>query len=178
MKRTLLLNSDWSPLNFVSGFRALNLLNRGRAEVIFLDERPSLWDEKVSTPTTAYDLPATLRLVERVNKRYNASPRFRKWALFNRDNWQCQYCSIQLEWSTITIDHVTPSSRGGTTSWRNCVASCKKCNMKKGSRLPTEAGMQLNRLPVEPKLIHFWEVRRNSWHPDWHFFFASDGGRT
>jgi 5-methylcytosine-specific restriction endonuclease McrA len=177
MKRVLLLNSDWSPLNFVSGFRALNLLFKGRAEVITLGEKPSFWEEKLTTPTKSYDIPATLRLVERVNRRYTA-PRFRKWVLFNRDSWQCQYCGVKLDWHSITIDHVLPRSRGGPTNWKNCVAACKKCNLKKGSRLLPETGMQLKKNPAEPKVSHFWEMGHSPWHPDWEMFFGSDTYRT
>ena len=170
MKKALLLNSDWSPLNFVSGVRALNLLIRGRAEVITLGERPSFWDDKLTTTTQSFDVPATLRLVERVNRRYSTSPKFRKWALFNRDGWQCQYCGLSLSGDNITIDHVLPRSRGGPTTWRNCVASCKRCNIRKGSMLPNEAGMQLRKSPSEPKMFHFWESGQSGWHPDWRFF--------
>ena len=177
MKKVLLLNSDWSPLNFVSGVRALNLLFKGRAEVITLGEKPSLWDDTLTTTSRSYEVPATVRLVERVNRKYTTAPRFRKWALFNRDGWQCQYCGVKLDGSSITIDHVTPRSRGGPTSWRNCVASCKRCNLKKGSRSLAETGMQLRKNPTEPKMVHFWDMGRHTWHPDWFFFFSSDSYR-
>lgn len=175
MKNALLLNADWSPLNFITGFRALNLLFKCRAEIISMGDRYSTWDEKVTTASRSYELPATLRLVHRVNRRYTA-PRFRKKVLFNRDNWQCQYCDVKLDRCNITIDHVIPRSRGGETSWRNCVTSCKKCNYKKGSRMLSEIDMKLIRLPVEPKVVHFWEYQgRSHWHPDWsHFFNRSD----
>ena len=173
MKKVLLLNSDWSPLNFVSGTRALSLLMRGRAEVISSGDGPSLWEESLSTPNRSYQLPATVRLFERVNRRYTA-PRFKKRVLFNRDNWQCQYCGVKLDWSSITIDHVVPRCRGGSTSWKNCVASCLRCNMKKGSRMLPDTGMQLHKSPSEPKITHYWEFsQRTNWHTDWDLFFTS-----
>lgn len=172
MKKTLLLNADWSPLNFVSPMRALGLLFKGRAEIIHMGDRKSSWDELMSSPTKSFEMPATLRLLERVNRKYTA-PRFRKWVLFNRDDWQCQYCSVKLDWSSITIDHVTPRAQGGATSWKNCVASCKKCNWKKGSSSLIEAGMQLKKNPAEPKVIHFWDFGSHAnWHPDWSLFFG------
>lgn len=174
MRRTLLLNTDWSPLNFVTPVRALNLLMKGRAEIISMGERQSLWDESMTTSTRSFEMPATLRLLERVNRKIS-SPRFRKWVLFNRDGWTCQYCGINLDWQTITIDHVIPRSRGGLTTWKNCVASCKKCNWKKGSRTLFESGLNLRRPPGEPRVIHYWEVSQStSWHPDWTTFFPSD----
>lgn len=177
MKKTLLLNADWSPLNFVSPFRALHLLMCGRAELISFDDRQSCWDEKINSVSVSFQMPATLRLLQRISRRYN-TPRFRKKVLFNRDGWQCQYCGIRLDWGSVTIDHVTPKARGGTTSWKNCVAACKKCNIKKGCKTPVEAGMNLLKPPVDPKILHFWEwdlVGHGQdsllWHPDWEMFF-------
>lgn len=174
MKRALLLNSDWSPLSFVSPPRALKLMLSGRAELIYTGEKPSLWDDVYTTPTTSYGLPATLRLLQRVNRRHTAT-RFRKKVLFNRDDWQCQYCGVYLGQRQVTVDHVTPKSRGGVTSWKNCVTSCLPCNLKKGSKILADADMSLRRPPGEPKMSHFWCVDRTTgWHPDWSFFLGED----
>lgn len=170
--RALILNSDWTPLNFVSSIRALNLLFKGRAEIIEVDG-PSIWEEGIRTSTKSFQAPATIRLLSRVKQRWT-TPRFRKVALFNRDDWRCQYCGIFLEKSTISIDHVIPRCRGGETSWKNCVSSCMKCNVKKGSKTPAEAGMRLIKLPIDPQIKHFWETRTIKWHPDWRFFFEHD----
>ena len=51
----------------------------------------------------------------------------------------------------LTVDHVLPKSRGGKKSWTNLVASCKKCNQKKGCRTPSECGMIPIRQPTRPK---------------------------
>lgn len=178
MRRTLLLNADWSPLNFVSYSRAINLLLKGRAEVVSMGEGPSVWDERVNSPSKSFVLPATLRLLERVNRRHMA-PRFRKWVMFNRDGWSCQYCGVKLDWSTVTIDHVTPRSAGGPTNWRNCVSSCKKCNWRKGSRSLSESGMRLRKNPADPKVIHYWEYcNPATWHPDWKPFLDGDTYRS
>lgn len=172
MSRVLLLNADWSPLKFITDIRALNLLLKGRAEIIHLNEMPSVWDEYFNTPTTSYQVPATIRLVDRVNVSYTA-PRFRKWVLYNRDGWLCQYCKKSLNWGSVTIDHVVPKSRGGKTTWKNCVVSCKGCNRKKGPLTPHEAGMNLIKQPSEPKLFHFWDLRDTKvWHRDWGYFVS------
>lgn len=173
MNQALLLNSDWTPLNFVSSVRALSLLFKGRAELIAVGDGPSVWPEGLTTPTTCYEAPATIRLLRRIPKSWPV-PRFRKRVLFNRDGWKCQYCGTGLDWRSVTIDHVVPRAYGGATSWKNCVTSCKRCNTAKGSKTPTEAGMKLIKQPSEPNVQHFWEVHevnRKSWHPDWHIFF-------
>jgi 5-methylcytosine-specific restriction endonuclease McrA len=170
MKKVLLLNSDCTPLNFVTVVRAFNLILKGRAEVIKLGERQSSWDIKIKTTSDSFEVPATLRMVEKVNRKFGSAPKFRKRVLFNRDSWTCQYCGIKLDASNITIDHIMPRARGGQTNWRNCVTSCKKCNIKKGARLLPETGMQLRKNPIEPSMLHFWEAGVYTWHPDWSYF--------
>jgi 5-methylcytosine-specific restriction endonuclease McrA len=47
---------------------------------------------------------------------------------------------------------VLPRSRGGATTWENCVAACLPCNQRKGDRTPKEAGMRLRfGQPVQPR---------------------------
>ena len=43
-----------------------------------------------------------------------------------------------------------PRSRGGPTSWENCVAACDDCNARKADKTPREAGMKLRSTPVRP----------------------------
>ena len=174
MKKVLLLNADWTPLNFVSEIRALKLLVKGRCEVITVSEKPSIWNEKIPTPSREYDSPATLRVLDRVNRKYT-TPCFRKKVLFNRDNWQCQYCHVKLDKNSVTIDHVVPRALGGQTSWKNCVVACKKCNIKKGSKPLSESGMNLRKQPSVPSVKYYWEVgSQSSWHPDWIYFLDSN----
>jgi len=175
MPRVLLLNADWSPLQFISDIRALRLLMKGRAEVITLDETPSVWDEYYTSVSCRYQIPATIRLQLRVNVNPSVS-RFRKRILYNRDDWSCQYCDKKLNWNTVTIDHVLPKSKGGKTTWRNCVVCCKRCNRIKGSKLPQEANMKLKKQPTEPRLIHFWNLNdKHNWHNDWTTFVNPRG---
>jgi len=170
MPRVLLLNADWSPLQFITDIRALRLLMKGRAEVITLDETPSMWDEYYTTVSSNYQIPATIRLNFRVSVNPSVA-RFRKRILYNRDDWSCQYCNKKLGWSNVTIDHVVPKCRGGKTTWKNCVVCCKICNRNKGSKLLHEANMKLLKQPSEPKLIHFWNLsEKQSWHNDWTTF--------
>jgi 5-methylcytosine-specific restriction endonuclease McrA len=171
MKRALLLNADYSPLHFLSDVEAFIMVYKGIAEIVDLSGKPSIWEgEQLTSPGRTWDVPATIRVLERVHKRWKV-PRFRKKVLFNRDNWQCQYCHAPLHWSNVTIDHVQPKSRGGGTSWKNCVASCKPCNKKKANKTPVEAGMPLRKAPMEPSPLHFWDVAKgNDWHPDWEMF--------
>jgi 5-methylcytosine-specific restriction endonuclease McrA len=177
VKRALLLNSDWTPLHFISDWRAIRLLMLGRAETVvdFQTGDPSVWsDEAFTSPGPTPDaplkqvlIPATLRLHRFIHKKWKP-PRFRKKVLFNRDGWKCQYCSTKLGWHNITIDHVLPSSRGGTTTWLNCVTSCKPCNRSKADQTPDEAGMRLLKKPAIPSSLHFWDaLKTDCWNEGW-----------
>lgn len=168
MKRALLLNSDYTPLRFISDMDAITLYYKGRAEVVVGSSgRPSEWDEFFASPSTKIAVPATMRLHRRVNKRWKP-PRFRRKVLFSRDGYTCQYCGEGLSHGDITIDHVMPSSRGGQTEWLNCVSACRSCNKRKADRTPSEAEMRLLKKPSIPSALDFWNSNRSSsWHDDW-----------
>ena len=176
MKRALLLNSDYTPLHFISDWRAIRLLMNGRAHIVsnFETGVQSVWDEAFTSVSQTIYIPATLRLNKYVHKKWKA-PRFRKKVLFNRDGWKCQYCGVLLNWANITIDHVLPSSRGGATSWLNCATACRPCNRKKDDRTPEEAGMKLLKKPTNPTALHFWDaLKTDCWHDDWNSFIPRE----
>lgn len=176
MKRALLLNFNGEPLQFIDGPRAIKLMLKGRAEVASgMTGEPCFWDETIATTSSNFRLPAVLRLKYYVNKRtYKKPPRFQKKVLFNRDAWKCQYCGIELNYSAITVDHIFPASRGGTTTWKNCVAACKLCNNSKGNKTPEEAGMRLLKQPHEPTTLHYWDLNKTStWYDDWSLFVVA-----
>jgi len=176
MRRVLLLNASFEPLNFISDVRAVTLVLKNRAEVLVnMTGNRSVWPNvEFRSPSRRIQVPATIRLFERVKRRWKP-PRFRKKVLFNRDHWHCQYCGKHLKWDSATVDHVLPSSMGGATSWMNCVTSCRSCNRRKANRTPDEAGMVLARRPVSPTSMHFWNLSKsNHWHDDWEMFLERD----
>ena len=63
-----------------------------------------------------------------------------KKAVFERDAYRCRYCGSHTD---LTADHVIPESRGGPTTVENLVTACALCNLRKGARIPEEAGMKL-----------------------------------
>lgn len=169
MKRALLLNADYSPLHFISDIDAFILVYKGVAEMI------SIWEgSELTSPGRTWACPATVRLIKRVARKWKF-PRFRKKVLVNRDEMKCQYCNVNLCYDSVTIDHVKPKSRGGSTSWRNCVVSCKPCNKKKADKTPVEAGMNLKKIPIEPSAINFLHASKgNFWHDDWGMFLPKN----
>ena len=75
---------------------------------------------------------------------------FSRRNIFKRDRFTCQFCGRQPGSEELTIDHVVPRSRGGTSTWENCVLACVPCNARKANRTPEQAGMKLRRAPVRP----------------------------
>src|SRR5512143_342332 len=71
--------------------------------------------------------------------------------IYRRDRHTCQYCGVHLPPEELSVDHILPRSRGGRSTWTNCVLSCLRCNRRKSNRSVEEAGMRLIRQPVEPK---------------------------
>jgi hypothetical protein len=53
-----------------------------------------------------------------------------------QDN-KCFFCGEAATTTDSNVDHVVPLSVGGSRKYNNLVASHKKCNSNKGSRLPT-----------------------------------------
>jgi hypothetical protein len=92
-----------------------------------------------------------------VLSRYNDTPShkipFSRRAIYKRDHYTCQYCGAQPGPEELTIDHVTPKSRGGVSSWTNCCLACVPCNKRKADRTPGEAGMRLRHTPKRPQFM-------------------------
>lgn len=80
------------------------------------------------------------------------SPSFSRSVLLRRDRLMCAYCGEVCKEKDLTLDHVTPESRGGKTDWMNLVAACKFCNHRKDCRTPEEANMPLLYVPYVPNL--------------------------
>lgn len=53
-------------------------------------------------------------------------------ALVERHKNRCHYCKQRR---VLTLDHVTPVSKGGKHVEENIVPACKSCNSKKGNRI-------------------------------------------
>lgn len=49
------------------------------------------------------------------------------------DTMVCPYCMRMVALSDTNIEHVTPRSRGGTSTPDNTIRVCKKCNSLKGA---------------------------------------------
>jgi hypothetical protein len=62
-----------------------------------------------------------------------------RYEVLRRDNHTCRYCGGTAPDVTLTVDHVTPVSLGGSDDPSNLVAACKDCNAGKSSTSPDAA---------------------------------------
>lgn len=53
------------------------------------------------------------------------------WSVYKRDHYTCRYCGDDSV--PLTVDHLVLWEEGGPSTEDNLVASCKKCNSKRGN---------------------------------------------
>lgn len=164
---TLILDKIYQPIAFVSERKMIKLLYTNRVEVV------SEWDDQYFYQDLKY--PAVMILKSYIRKK-PVIPKFHRKGIFIRDGFQCQYTGEQLNSNNITIDHVIPKSRGGKTSWENCVAASFKINAFKGNRTPEEAGLKLFSKPFYPKdQLYLEYFSFETKHHDWMQYFSQYG---
>lgn len=56
-------------------------------------------------------------------------------SIYLRDGMACAYCGHGVEdGAQLTLDHLTPHSRGGGNNPTNLATCCKRCNSSRGNR--------------------------------------------
>ncbi|MFO1044190.1 MAG: HNH endonuclease [Planctomycetaceae bacterium] len=176
-RQALVLNRFWQPVGVASVARSLTLVAAERARIVDPNDFqlytwgdwarliPQENEPFVQAVTFRIRVPEVITLTE-----YDRVPTntvaFSRRNIFKRDRFTCQYCGAQPGSEELTIDHVQPRSRGGTSTWENCVLACIECNSKKADRTPIEAHMPLRKPPVRPKWQPIYarhDTRIESW---------------
>ena len=137
---TLLLNATYEPLCVVSSRRAIVLVLAAKAEAV------DVTDDEVHAERITLAVPIVVRLTRYVRVPYPVQVPLSRRAVFTRDGSTCVYCGG----SATSIDHVVPRSRGGTHTWDNVVAACRRCNHVKADRSLAEMGWSLPHPPGAP----------------------------
>ena len=167
---TLILNADASPvsllpLSTISWEESIRYLVSDKATVLeWYDDwivRSERWSTRV---------PAVMILKEFQKKKTGI--RFSKQNVFLRDRYECQYCDVEVNKKTATLDHVLPISHGGRTTWENCTTACAHCNAKKGNDKKITPRVK----PYRPTYYQLADRRKKlSWdfqHPSWEYYLA------
>ncbi len=163
----LLLNKNFYAIQITSWERAISLLYMERALVVDEDYRTydfENWLELsktiaehpagfIHTPTWRIAIPEVIAL-----KIFEKVPRcevtFTRRNIYRHYKYRCCYCGQRFPSTELNLEHILPRSRGGRTDWTNVVTSCIPCNLRKGNRLPLEAGMRLRIEPSRPQWPH------------------------
>jgi 5-methylcytosine-specific restriction endonuclease McrA len=183
----LVLNRNWQAIHVKTPADAFCMMAAGSATG--LDVRgddhivPVRWDDwlalpvreedhAVHTPRGAVRVP-TVVVACNYAKVPLCRPRFGTKGIWERDGGVCQYTGRKLAPGEGNIDHVVPRSRGGASTWDNCVLAHREVNERKADRLPNEIGLRLLRKPEIPRALPATQTIRNT-HGirDWHRFLA------
>jgi len=157
----LILNQNYQPLNVCNTRRAIILLNLGKAALM----KDGVG--QINTVSQAFNVPSIIRLYRMVTIPLH-SRRLSRIGVFVRDKHTCQYCGTYSK--TLTLDHVTPRSRGGEHDWNNVVSACTGCNHKKAGRSPIEARMKLIKEPSPPRPNPFYLIEQSTILSEWQPF--------
>jgi len=156
----LVLNKHWVPIRVTTVMDALSKMFEGHAKAVSEDYNVydfESWtalrlhekDAFVTTAKSMIRVPEVILLA-----RYGDVPKktlaFSRANIYRRDRYTCQYCGSQPGSEELTIDHVKPKSKGGVTSWTNCVLACVRCNRRKANKSPEQAGLTLRSKPIKP----------------------------
>lgn len=139
MSSVIVLNASFEPHQVVTLKHAIGMLAR---KVAVIEE--AIEGENFGP----FPRPRVLRLIRYVYAHWllGPGPRCSKEGVRRRDGFRCAYCLGPGS----TVDHILPVSRGGRTTWENCVCSCLDCNHAKDDMTPEEARMPLLFRPYNP----------------------------
>lgn len=154
MSACLLLNTDGSPismlpLSVITWQEAIRHLVLDKAHVL---EWHDQW--VVHSANWETQVPAVIMLREYMKKK--TAVRYSKQNVFLRDSYICQYCGVQTNKKTATLDHVLPTSHGGKSVFENAVCACADCNANKGN----DKRIKPKRMPTKPTYFQLVDKRK------------------
>lgn len=185
-KSVLILNKNWLPINVTSIKHSLSLLFSNNAKGLIVNNNETRvleWTEWCLLKDTGEESISTSRGPIKVPKIiilnwYDKIPRqrikFTQRNLWERDNFTCQYTGKKLSKATGTIDHIIPKSRGGKTTWENCVLAHKEINAQKADKTLEQTGLRLLKTPLAPRVMPVSFYIRNRYNvKEWNLFLQN-----
>lgn len=173
---TLILNKSWHPIGVQTVAEAITKVWLNIASIVDTsDYSQHSWDswilrepgdaDKIIGLANRSIIAPEVIVLNRYNKVPSTTIAFSRRSLFKRDNYTCQYCGKSGN-KDLTIDHVVPRVRNGTSDFENCVTACKDCNRKKADRALNEIGMGLLSQPKRPKWspVYYCSTFLDSWN--------------
>lgn len=188
----LVLNRNWQAINSTTPALAFGQMATNVATGLDIQGKdwmvPVKWEDWLELPVGDQDFSIgtargqirvpTVIVLSRFDRVPLKRPKFSLRNIWERDGGRCQYTGRELTRSEGNIDHVVPRSRGGQTTWENCVLSDREVNQRKADRLPDEAGLQLRNDPQRPREVPVtWFIRNRYDIPDWEVFLPGRNQR-
>ncbi len=143
-KNLVLVVSYNDVLSIIHWKKAVGLVVTDKATMVETNGRP-LRSQHIS-----WQMPEVIQLTRSIPPRI-LKPQFSRRTVLERDQYTCQYCGAKPMDKKLQVDHVLPKSRGGTSTYTNCVTACAKCNHRKSNKTPEEAHMKLSKPPTDLK---------------------------
>ena len=141
-KYTLKLDASYRPIEIIPIHKGFNMVYCGRAKRL---------ESYHTGPTRNTLYPSVIVLKTYISKRRLTIACNRRNVIW-RDKNTCQYCGGVFLFKDLTMDHVYPRCKGGKKSWDNIVASCKRCNSRKGYKTIEEFGKKPLTNPKKPAI--------------------------
>src|SRR3990170_5650915 len=146
----LVLNRFYLAVHITTVKRAFSLLWKQLAEVVHVENNNyatydlSSWielsrlrdrfpqddGECVRTVSVDIRVPRIIRLIF-YDRLPQGNVKFNRRNIYARDDNRCQYCGRKFPTNELSIDHVTPRSMNGRSTWEKVVCACTRCNHKK-----------------------------------------------
>ena len=127
---TLVLNMDGMP---VSVLPVSSLIWQDAIKAIWIDSVRVLSnyeDWVVHSPSVTMPVPSVVMTTRYI--RPSMGVQFNADNIKLRDRYRCAYCQKQFHENDLTLDHVTPKTFGGRSTWDNLISACGPCNNKRG----------------------------------------------
>lgn len=188
-KSTLVLSGGFEPLGFCNARSAIRNTMVGAVKAYDHHGNIHDWSSWLSVDTESWTTHPCLRSSDaeyavptivvvpgyfnkrKQNGRKHKSIKLRQ--LYNIYDGKCQYCCKQIPYNVATRDHVLPRCKGGSNCETNIVLSCKKCNLKKGSKYPYH---NVTGNAIVPKIlsdVEFFGLSECVSHrPEWNVFIS------
>ena len=153
----LKLDAGGLPVGWIHWQTAVTLYARKRVCWEAGEERFSITGgiNAATGARSQFEIGSIIAVADRSKRYTQGVPLLTNRTLFQRDHNLCLYCGELFNPTRLTRDHIMPASRGGETTWENCVTACRDCNQAKDARTPEESGMKLLAVPYTPNLAEY-----------------------
>ncbi|MEM9280574.1 MAG: HNH endonuclease [Verrucomicrobiota bacterium] len=188
LKTVLVLNRNWQAINTRTPAEAFCQMATDSATALDIQGSdfmvPTKWEDWQNLPVREEDSSIgtsrgrirvpTVIVVANFSRVPKKRPKFNSRTLWERDEGRCQYTGKNLAPGEGNMDHILPRSRGGKTTWENCVLAAREVNARKANRTPEEAGLRLLKEPKAPAELPVTMFLRNIHDiPDWDPFLVN-----